>query len=84
VGSSYDGNSTAIPPLSQVITPTLANFFSGALANLKVYDVAIPPKDLAILMGTPIDMKVDADNRINFKDLALFANNWMVGPVLFP
>jgi hypothetical protein len=33
-------------------------------------------------MGTPIDM--NSDSVINFKDLALFANNWMVGPVLWP
>jgi hypothetical protein len=87
VGAGYDGNSTAVPPPVNGITPM--NFFSGALANLKVYSVAIPPRDLAILMGsmgtpigTPIDM--NSDSVINFKDLALFANNWMVGPVLWP
>jgi hypothetical protein len=80
VGATYDGNSTIVA--RPMLTP--AYFFTGALANLKVYSVAIPPRDLVMLMGTPIDMKQDADNRINFKDLALFANNWMLGPVLWP
>ncbi len=83
IGCGYDGNSTAPPSdPNRVITPNTALFFSGALAKLQVYSVAISPKDLTILMGTPIDMKVD--NVINFKDLALFAKNWMVGPVLWP
>ncbi len=82
IGCGYDGNSTAVPPTSNAITPNSGLFFSGALANLKVYGFAIPPKDLAVLMGTPADMK--QDNAINFKDLALFAKNWMVGPVLWP
>jgi hypothetical protein len=79
IGGGYDGNSTAVPP----VIGNPMDFLSGALSNLKVYSVAIPPKDLAILMGTtewmgtptPIDMKVD--NVINFKDLALFAKKWM-------
>ncbi len=83
IGGGYDGNSTAPPSdPNRVITPDDSLFFSGALANLKVYGFAIPPKDLAVLMGTPADMK--QDNAINFKDLALFAKNWMVGPVLWP
>jgi hypothetical protein len=79
IGSCYDGNSTD-PNVK--ITADTGNFYTGAMSSLKVYGVAISPKDLAVMTGTPIDMKVD--NVINFKDLALFAKKWMVGPVLFP
>jgi glycine/serine hydroxymethyltransferase len=76
IGAAYDGNSS-----DPNVTITSIRPFSGALANLKVYSVAIPPGNLAMLMGTPIDMKQDVDNRINFKDLALFANNWMASNI---
>jgi hypothetical protein len=79
VGDAYDSNSTVIAHSKLIPSATL--FFSGALANLKVYSVAIPPGDLAILTGTPVDMK--KDNVINFKDLALFAKKWQ-DILLFP
>lgn len=37
---------------------------------------------IAFLMGTPLDMSVDGNNIIDFTDIAVFANGWMVGPVL--
>jgi hypothetical protein len=77
VGAAYDGNSTIIPGRS--LTPVF--YLSGAVASVKIYNVAIPLRDLAILMGTPIDIVVD--KKINFLDLAKLANNWMK-TALFP
>jgi hypothetical protein len=77
VGSAYDGNS--YDPNVQ-ITPIRP--YSGALAKIEVYNVYVPPGNLAILMSTPIDMK--KDSVINFRDIAIFARNWMLGPVLWP
>ena len=76
VGAAYDGNSSDPNVRITPIRP-----FSGALADLKVYNIAIPLRDLAVLMGTPLDM--NKDNKINFKDLAALANKWMT-TTLFP
>jgi hypothetical protein len=78
VGGAYNGNP------DDVNNPTITGgyFYSGALAKLEVYNVYVPPGNLAILMGTPIDMK--KDSVINFRDIAIFAKNWMLGPVLWP
>ena len=75
VGCAYDG-SPDVPP--GTIIPNY--FFSGALAKLKVYNVYIPPANLAMLISSPVN--INGDSLINFNDPAIFANNWMVGPVL--
>jgi len=63
-----------------VVTPDLN--LSGAVASIKVYGQAIAPADLAMLMGSPVNL-FSSDNVINFKDLAVLANKWLVGPVLY-
>ena len=71
-GDPDDANDANIAPIY---------YLSGALAKVEVYNVYVPPENLAILTGTPIDMK--QDSVINFKDLAVLAYKWFVGPVLF-
>jgi hypothetical protein len=71
VGAAYDGNSTNDPNF--VLAPIY--YLSGAVASVKVYSVAIPPDDLAILMGSKIDLK--KDDVIDFKDYAVLANDWL-------
>lgn len=61
-----------------VVTPTFN--FSGAVASVKVYGQAVVPAELAMLMGSPINLI--NDTIINFKDFAVLANKWLVGPVL--
>jgi hypothetical protein len=74
VGAAYDGNSNdPNVKIARALTPILN--LSGAVANVKIYDVAISPGNLAILMDAPMDM--NNDNVIDFKDIALFANNWL-------
>jgi len=75
VGSAYDGDPD-VPP--GTITPVY--FFSGALAKLEVYNVYVRPANLAMIVTTPVN--INGDFIIDFRDVALFANNWMAGPVL--
>jgi hypothetical protein len=74
VGCRYDYNTGTL-----VLTPTLN--FTGAVASVKVYAGAVPPGDLAIWMGSPLDLT--KDNNINFKDLAVMGLKWLQPPVLF-
>ena len=78
LGAAYDGESN----LTLKITPNTATFLTGAIAKMEVYDYYMTPGQIAFLMGTPMDMSPDVNNRIDFTDIAVFANGWMVGPVL--
>jgi hypothetical protein len=73
LGAAYDGDSA----LTRKITLNTATPLMGAIAKLEVYDYYMTSGQLIFLMGTPLDMSVDADNIINFKDIAVFANSWM-------
>jgi len=77
LGNAYEGNSA----LTSNITAG-GYWFTGGIAKLEVYNYFMTPGQIAFLMGTPMDMSSDANNAIDFKDVAIFANNWMVGPVL--
>ncbi len=59
------------------VSPTIypMEYFSGSVASIKVYGQAVPPEDLAVLMGSPVDLK--QNNLINFSDFAVFALNWL-------
>jgi hypothetical protein len=62
-------------------TPNYSGYrYNGSVAKIEVFDYALTPQQLAMRMGSPVNM--NADTTVNFKDLALFANQWMVGPVL--
>jgi len=55
--------------------------YTGALASMKVYGSAIKPADLVLQTGTKADLY--PDNKIDFKDIAVLASKWLVGPILF-
>jgi hypothetical protein len=64
------------------IVPDMGRTYKGAIAKIEVYDYAMTAGQMAMVMGSSIDMK--KDNVIDFKDLALFAKQWLVGPILWP
>lgn len=77
LGDAYEGDSARTRNI------TAGNYWlTGAIAKLEVYNYYMTPGQIAFLMGTPYDMSVDGNNRIDFRDIAVFANGWMVGPVL--
>lgn len=80
LGSAYNGNASLTKKITEGASS--AWWLTGAIAKMEVYDYYMTPGQIAFLMGTPMDMSVDGNNRIDFKDLAVFANGWMVGPVL--
>jgi len=81
---AYDPN--VVPPLGSVkwgnswIVPARTIMFSGSVSKIEVYDYAMTPGQLAMKMGSPINLI--NDTIINFKDFAVLANKWLVGPVL--
>jgi len=89
LGSVYDGDAGVSTVSSGANRPrggaSTAWWLTGAISKLEVYNVGLTAGQLMWLTGgntTPYDMNVDADNIINFKDIATFANSWMLGPVL--
>jgi hypothetical protein len=62
--------------------PYYAAHYNGSVSKIEFFGYAMTPAQLAMRMGSPVDM--NKDNIITFKDLAIFAKNWMLGPVLFP
>jgi hypothetical protein len=59
--------------------------YNGSVASIKVYDVSVPSESLAFLTrsnGSRVDL--NKDNKITFKDYAIFANKWLIGPILWP
>jgi hypothetical protein len=57
--------------------------FTGALADLRIYNVYTDPGALAMSFGTPMNMQTgDVPEVIDFKDIAVFANVWMTQDLL--
>jgi hypothetical protein len=80
VGSAYDGDPylTKISMLGAGIGP-----FSGALAEIRIYNVFTDPGALAFSYGAPMNLATgDVPEIINFRDIAVFANNWMTQSLL--
>jgi hypothetical protein len=84
IGSVYDGDAGVSTVSSGANRPrggaSTAWWLTGAISKLEVYNVGLTAGQLMWLTGdgsSPLDMNVDADNIINFKDIAIFANSWM-------
>jgi len=81
IGAAYDQDSARV----RNITPNGLSF-TGAVAKLEVYDYYMTPAKInELFMGNapiPVDLALDADKIINFKDIGVFAGSWMNGPYL--
>jgi hypothetical protein len=69
IGGACDGDPNLLP--RNKMTP--GYFYSGAIAKIEIYDVFVAPSYLNLKTG-------DSPEIINFKDIALFANKWLLSP----
>jgi len=63
---------------------TLVLHFSGSLAGVQVYDYALPEHEIVYLATGSFPADLNGDGKVNFKDLAILANRWLEGPILWP
>jgi hypothetical protein len=82
LGAGYSADAAWSNTWTRGCRPADWTRYSGAVSSIRVYDYYIPPDELIMLTGSPIDLYRDVDNIINFMDFAVLANNWLVGPVL--
>jgi hypothetical protein len=64
--------------------------FDGLIDDFRIYDYALSPEEIAYVatngtgvfdqqLDLPVDL--DADNKVDFKDLAILAEDWLVNNV---
>jgi hypothetical protein len=78
--------------------PLLDTYFDGVIDDVRIYTYALSQAEIVSIMGqsslvlpedpqfAAANLHVDGPglNIINFKDLAILANDWRKGPVLWP
>jgi hypothetical protein len=80
IGAEYAGDPNLLPKWKMTYT----QWYTGAVADLRIYNVFTNPIDYAMSVGgSPMNLKTgDVPEIIDFKDIALFANRWMVENLL--